>query len=138
MKALLPVGITSLVLGFLLGALADFPMASAQAGAGSPPAPLGDQGFHIEEAEDVGERFSSAYTHVIDDLLSFQRDPDYARAEMRREELVHYAGGLIPRFQALAGELQALLAELLVENEDLAAELDQLPADLESLGEGQG
>lgn len=124
MNTLLPLGIMSLVLGVLLGALVEFPMVSAQtieAGDGTA-----SDFTLIKDAEEVGARFSLGYIQVIDDLASFGTDPDYTRAEERRETMADYADSLIPRFENLVDQLTNILTEIFTENGDLAAEYEAL------------
>ena len=53
--------------------------------------------------------FSSGYISRIDEIASFQIDPDYERAEARRQEEVELGGALATRFQELERSLQGKL-----------------------------
>ena len=132
MNALLPLGITALVLGVLLGALVDFPSPPGQATQVAVTT-LDSETFSFEQVEEVGAQLSSVYTSIIADLVSFREDPDYARAQVQREVMVVYAGDLAPRLQALADRLKSLFVQILAENPDLAAEYDALMTELETL-----
>ena len=113
MKSIIVLGIMALVLGSLAGALAGFPLPGAVAG--SPPQPATGGEFSAQAVEEVADSFSASYTSVVEDLVSFLRDPDSQRAEQRREVMVDYARSLIPHFQGLAqqmeGELDGLTTE---------------------------
>ena len=113
MKAILPLSIVCLVIGFLLGVLGSFPI-HGQA-ASLPETDTNVDTFSQEAVQEVGNRFSSMYSSVLEDLVSFQGDPDYQRAETQRQALVHYADLLIPQFQGLANDLQGELDELTAE-----------------------
>ncbi|MBF8265710.1 MAG: hypothetical protein HW384_1574, partial [Dehalococcoidia bacterium] len=58
--------------------------------------------------EKAGE-FQSRYTGIVDDMLSFANEPDYAKAEEKRQKLVSEANALASQFQDLATKLQGNL-----------------------------
>lgn len=63
-------------------------------------------------AEELAEEYYSIYTSVIDDMLSYQQNPDLERVEAQRQASVKQAQELIPRFKALARKLSKDLDEL--------------------------
>ena len=98
------------VLTFIVGALGGFPLADLGSGA-----PNEDPSYGTEAVHRAAESFSGTYTSIIDDLVSFQKDPDYERAETRRQELVAFSTSLGRDFQdletRLRGELDGLTAQ---------------------------
>lgn len=111
MKAILPLAVAGLILSFLIGALSSFPI---HAKVDSPPVAVdpNDDSFSVEKAQEAGNRFSSVYTSVIDDMLSFQKDPDYKRAESQRNAMVAYSESLITQFQDFSAKMKGKLDQL--------------------------
>lgn len=111
MKAILPLAIAGLILSFLIGALSSFPIHAKTA---SPPAAIdpNDDTFSVEKAQEAGNRFSSVYTSIIDDMMSFQKDPDYKRAESQRKAMVSYSESLVTQFQDFSAKMKGKLDEL--------------------------
>jgi len=70
--------------------------------------------------EKAGE-FQSRYTGIVDDMLSFANEPDYAKAEEKRQKLVAEANLLANKFQDLATKLQGNLNTLTNEANNLSA-----------------
>jgi len=70
--------------------------------------------------EKAGE-FQSRYTGIVDDMLSFANEPDYAKAEEKRQKLVSEANALASQFQDLATKLQGNLNTLTNEANNLSA-----------------
>jgi len=117
MTLAMPVSIVTLVIGFLIAALTQFPTPGASATLGSVPA---DQLGYKEGAEEVGQRFNSAYFGVIEDLMSYAKDPDLARVERQEAVMKSYAEALGPQFQGLATRLTQQLNEETAEGEAAA------------------
>lgn len=96
-------GIMGIVVAFLVGMLSGFPtldmplpgQASAQ-----------ERGFSVESVHQAAGLFSGSYISLVNEIASFQRDPDYERAELRRQQMVAYGQGLMPRLQGLQQRLQ--------------------------------
>ena len=65
-----------------------------------------------DNVEELAEQYYGIYTSVIDDMLSYQKDPDYNRAEAQRKATVTKAEELIPRFKALARSARNKLDQL--------------------------
>ena len=70
--------------------------------------------------EKAGE-FQSRYTGIVDDMLAFANEPDYAKAEEKRQKLVAEANLLANKFQDLATKLQGNLNTLTNEANNLSA-----------------
>lgn len=76
-----------------------------------------DDAFNIDQVnpdnvEELADEYYGIYTSVIDDLLSYQKHPDYDRAEAQRKATVSTAEELIPRFKALASNMRTRLNAL--------------------------
>ncbi len=106
-------GIVVLVLGFMASILSQFPAQGA--GPATPvtvASSISASNFNRDAADEVGKKFSSAYTSVVDDLLTYINNPDLKRAEEHRDAMVQYAKVLIPSFQDLSGKLQGHLNDV--------------------------
>ncbi|HAZ31911.1 MAG TPA: hypothetical protein DCY61_04355 [Dehalococcoidia bacterium] len=113
MGAALVLGLVSLVVIFIIGILSAFPIDSTTGEAAIPPSNYQDtQDFSVDAVEEAGERFLFSYNSVIEDLVSFQRDPSLERAEARRDALISYAGNVQERFEGLSHELRERLDQL--------------------------
>ena len=92
------------VLAFIVGALGGFPLADL----GSGPSDQ-DSSYGTEAVHRAAEGFSGAYTSIIDELVSFQKDTDYERAETLRQQMVGFATTLGGDFQDLESRLRGEL-----------------------------
>ena len=111
MTSVLPLGILSLVLSFLVGVMGGFPTGAETVA--SPEATIAQtDGSSKEAAEEFGNLFLSRYSAIVDGLLAHQDNPDYARAEAERVKLLEYGESLIPQFNDLAQELNQKLTEI--------------------------
>ncbi|MBI4288662.1 MAG: hypothetical protein HY671_09575 [Chloroflexi bacterium] len=63
-------------------------------------------------AEDKAEEFYTRYAATIDDMLSFQEQPDYRKAEEKGQLLATEANTLASKFRETATRLQATLDRL--------------------------
>ncbi len=113
MGAALVLGLVSLVVVFIIGILSAFPLDSTAGKAAIPPGNHTDtQDFSVDAVEEAGERFLFSYNSIIEDLVSFQRDPSLERAEARRDAFVGYASHVQQRFAGLSRELRERLEQL--------------------------
>jgi hypothetical protein len=118
MGAALVLSLVSLVVIFIIGILSAFPMDSTAGEVAVPPGNYQDtQDFSVDAVEEAGERFLFSYNSIIEDLVSFQRDPSLERAEARRDALIHYAGNVQHRFQDLSHELRERLDSMASSND---------------------
>lgn len=113
MTAIIPLGIVSLVLSFLIGVTGSFPGVGADVQAANADV----EGSGVEAAEAVGNLFTAGFTGVINDIMSHQDNPDFARAEASRVEMAGFAEGLVPQFEDLSQELTEKLDTLTPEEE---------------------
>lgn len=105
MSAIPALGIVTLVLGFMITILGPFPIPGVTAS--SETVQVNE--FSTEAVQQAADKFSVAYTSVIDDLVSYIKDPDLNRAESRRQAMVAYANYLVPKYKNLSQELQGQL-----------------------------
>ncbi|MCL0090113.1 hypothetical protein M1O54_07195 [Dehalococcoidia bacterium] len=118
MGAALVLSLVSLVVIFIIGILSAFPIDSTTGATAIPPSNHQDtQNFSVDAVEEAGERFLFSYNSVIEDLVSFQRDPSLERAEARRDALISYAGNVQQRYQGLSHELRKRLDQLTASSE---------------------
>jgi len=108
MTAIIPLGIVSLVLSFLIGITGSFPGVGSDVEAINAEVEWNTAG----SAEAVGSLFIAGFTGVIDDIMSHQANPDYERAEAKRVEMLGFAEALIPQFEDLSQELTKKLETL--------------------------
>ncbi len=99
-----------LVLGALSSAMGGFPLAdttpSQQIDKNTP--------FGREAVQETADQFGNMYTALVNELMTFIDDPDYARAEARSAEVTAYASVLAGEFDGLATELENELANVTV------------------------
>ncbi|MDY6911625.1 MAG: hypothetical protein SVM79_04630 [Chloroflexota bacterium] len=101
LQASITLSIIALVVAFLLGLLGVFPLVG-----------VADEVEADNSIEAFGERFEFCYTDLIDDLVSFQHDPDLQRAEARKRAFTGAAEEMIGQYQAFSEELSAMLDDL--------------------------
>ena len=116
MSAVLPLSIIGIVVAFLVEALGLFPLVGVGSGSSEGEAAI-DETYSVEAVHEAANLFSGAYTSIVDDLVSYQKDPDYRRAEARSQDMVAYARSLLPRFQDLEDRLQGKLEDLTAQAE---------------------
>lgn len=108
MMALLPTGILSLTLAFLVGILGGFPNLGGEASTIEVDT-VQANGSTLETAEEVADKFLSGYTSIIDGMMMHLENPDYEMAEEQRQAMVAYAEALQPQFQEFSEQLQERL-----------------------------
>ena len=75
-------------------------------GAAAPPP---ENASPDEMVRQAAERLGSVFTFVVDDVVSYQKDPDYDRAEYNRQAVSIYAISILPEFQNFANEMRGRL-----------------------------
>ena len=107
MSIALVFSILGMVVAFLISVLGSLPLS------GSPSAATGttDESFNVEQVHKAAGLFSNVYTSMINEMISYQKDPDYLRAESRRRELAEVGSTLIGDFQDFEGRLTGLLGD---------------------------
>ena len=71
----------------------------------------------LEAVHQAAGLFTNKYQLMVDEIISFQKAPDYQRAEARRQELAALAASHVGKFQDLADTLQAKLGQLAIQDE---------------------
>ena len=111
MSIALVFSIMGMVVAFLISVLGSLPLS----GPASAATGTADESFEVEQVHKAAGLFSNAYTSLIDEMISHQRDPDYQRAESRRRELAEVGATLIGDFQEFEGRLTGMLGELTID-----------------------
>ena len=83
MGSVITLSIVGMVQAFLIAVLADFPIEEALT-----LYDTNDESYNVEAVQEVGNLFTGNVTSLIDEMVSYQTDPNYARAEARREDMV--------------------------------------------------
>ena len=97
-----------LVLGALSSAMGGFPLADT-----TPAQPIDkNTPFGREAVQQTADQFGNMYTALVNELMTFMDDPDYARAEARSAEITAFASVLAGDFDNLATELETELANV--------------------------
>ena len=109
MGALASLSIIGTVITFMIGALGGFPLSSFSSDTHNV---TGDPSYSAEAVHEAADAFSGAYTSIIEELISFPRDPDYERAETRRQQVTDFATSLVGDFQDLEERLTGQLENL--------------------------
>ena len=122
MTSIISLSMIGIIVAFLIGVLSGFPMPDMTVVSLESQQTV-DESFSVEAIDQVAGLFSSSYTSLIDDLIAFQTDPDFARAESRREDMTNFGVSLIGKFQDFETRLQGELGILTAESDALADEL---------------
>ena len=122
MGALTVLTLAGMVTAFLIRVLGGFP-ADGTAASIPASAPI-EEVYGAESIEEATQLFSSKYMSVVDEIASFQTDPDLRRAEARRQEMVSFGGTLAEALKVFAVRMQSGLEELVVRPD---AQLEPLP-----------
>lgn len=85
------------------------------------------ESFDPDEVRETASSLAGMYETIINDIASFQTDPDYERAEAKRQEWVGRAETLADFFKDLADEQQARLEGLQAEAAELEASAETSP-----------
>jgi hypothetical protein len=115
MTAIIPVGIIATVVAFIIAALGNFPMIGPDT---SQPDPNDTKAL----AQAASDRIGTAYNSIITDLMSYQQNPDRARAEATRKQFLTYAQNLAGQYQTFASQMGVELNNLTAQAEELAAQ----------------
>ena len=107
-------GIAGMVVAFLVSVLGSFPGANG-ASQSAESGLIEDGTFTVEAVNKAGNMLSQRYVSLIDEMVSFQTDPDCRRAELAREEMARAATTITGMFgdfrDGLQGELNDLTAQ---------------------------
>ena len=122
MTSIISLSMIGIIVAFLISVLSGFPAQDMTAASPESQQPV-DESFSVEAVNEAAGLFSSSYTSLIDNLISFQTDPDYARAESSREDMTDFGVSLIGKFQDFEGRLQGELDILTAESDALEEEL---------------
>ena len=106
MTSLIPIGVISMVIAFLISVMGGFsaiigPSIETQA----TSAQIGVSGTQAV-ANEMATKFLGGYTSILDGLMAYQDNPDYEKAEATRQELVAFAESLVSQFPDLVHGLQ--------------------------------
>jgi hypothetical protein len=111
MGSLLPLSIVGVVVAFLVGILASFPVQ----GVYTTHDP-GDERYSGEAVREAGRLFSGNYMSLIDEIASYQTNPDYCRAEQRRQDMVDMAKTMTGQFEDFSERMEGELDRLGIED----------------------
>ena len=114
--------IMGIIVAFLIGVLSSFPMPDMTVVSLDSQQAV-DESFSVEAVNEAAGLFSSSYMSLIDNLITFQTDPDFARAESNREDMTDFSISLIGELQDFEDRLQGELGILTAESDALADEL---------------
>lgn len=114
--ASITLSVIAVVITFILGVLGSFPLGNGDeydSSGGYDPA-------HIEEA---GKRLELSYTGIIEDIASFQKDPDLERAEARKEAFTEFAESLVGEYKEFSEDMQLQMDDLISQSNEEAEAL---------------
>ena len=123
MGSIIPLSIAGVVLVFLIAVLADFPIEEAITLRDST-----DEGFSVEAADEVGSLFTGNYNSIINELVSYQTNPDYARAEARGQDMLDLGNRLTVDIFNFRTRLEEDYSVLLEQGEELSNSAGDAPA----------
>ena len=107
--------IVGIIAAFLIGVLGSLPFSDSGSPGVTEPV---NESSSIEAVHQAAGLFSNVYTSLIDEMISYQKDPDYRRAESRRQELAEVGESLADDFQEFEGRLRGILDELTFQGDD--------------------
>ena len=104
-------GIVGIVVAFMISVLGSIPVAADN------DVPLVDsaidESHSVEAVHEAAGMFSSRYRSMIDEIISYQTNPSYQRAESRRQEMETASAAIVGKFKELEVTLRSKLAGLL-------------------------
>ena len=116
MGSVITLGIVGMVLAFLIAVLADFPIDEALA-----LCDTNDESYSVEAVHEVANLFTGNVTTLIDEMVSYQTDPNYARAEARRQDMVDLGYRLTDDFSGFQAKMEGELSLLMEQADELTA-----------------
>ena len=119
MGSIIPLSLAGIVLAFLIAVLADFPIESAVT-LRDP----NDESYSAEAVGEFGRLFTGNFNAIIEELISFQTDPDYARADARRQEMVDLGNRLTGDFSDFGTRMEGEFSLLIELADELASSTD--------------
>ena len=111
-----------IIVAFIISVMSSFPMPNMTVVSLDNRQTV-DESFSVEAVNEAAGLFSSSYMSLIDNLITFQTDPDFARAESNREDMTDFSISLIGELQDFEDRLQGELGILTAESDALADEL---------------
>ena len=124
MGSVIPLSIAGMVLAFLIAVLADFPIEEAV----SLHDP-NDESYSVEAVHEVGNLFTGNVTSLIDEMVSYQTDPNYARAEARREDMVDLGYRLTDDLSGFQTKMEGEFSLLMAQADELTATEEEPPVE---------
>lgn len=121
MGSVIPLSMAGIVLAFLIAILADFPVQEAFTLHDTT-----DESYSVEAVNEVSNLFTGNYISIIDELITYQTDPDYARAEARRVDFVEHGHRLTGDLSSFTTRVEGEL-DLLIEQADELAASEEAP-----------
>ena len=73
----------------------------------SPSSEAEDETFSLSAVNEIFDGFTTSYNSIIDDVMSYQTDPDPRRAEAARQEAVENGINVMGKYKKLSEKLQA-------------------------------
>ena len=73
----------------------------------SPSGEAGDETFSPSAVNELFDGFTTSYNSIINDVMSYQTDPDPQRAEAARQDAVENGITVMGKYQELSEKLQA-------------------------------
>ena len=111
-----------IIIAFIISVMSSFPMPDMTVVSLDSQQAV-DESFSVEAVNEAAGLFSSSYMSIIDNLITFQTDPDFARAESNRDDMADFGISLIGELQDFEDRLQGELGILTAESDALADEL---------------
>ena len=121
MGAILNLSIIGMVITFLLGILLAFPTGSTPEDQ-SLPAQKSEAEFSVDDVHRVGQLFDGGFQSVLDELISHQTNPDFERADSKRQDMMNYASLMAEDFEKFEKTLEDKLNSLEIPELELVDE----------------
>lgn len=111
--ASITLSVITVVVSFILSVTGSFPLGDIS---GEADNPSGE--FNTADVEEAGKRLEASYCAIIEDIASFQKNPDLERAEARKEAFTEFAQSLVGQYKDLSDDLQTDLDNLITQAND--------------------
>lgn len=107
MSSIITLSVIGVVTAFLIRVLSGFPFEGV-----TTTVDPNDESYSVEAVEEVGTMFTGNYMALIDEIVAYQTNPDYQKAESRRQDMAAMANTLKGDFQEFGDRMEGDLGGL--------------------------
>ncbi len=119
MGAIITLSTIGVVTAFLIRILSGFPFEGV-----TTTVDPNDEGYSVESVEEVGSLFTGNYMALIDEIVAYQTNPDYDKAEARLQDMTSLASTMQGDLQQFGDRMKGDLDVLTAVYEQIATSTD--------------